>query len=138
MTVAATVTDKGSHSQRGTSATAPGADPHTSSARARDIAHPLLRPFPLTVMALATFLVVFALMMARPSAGIAPTPRSSVAVASVAEGSGTGVVKTATSGAVTRSASAVQLTPAKGPSATTAAVLTRASGAAGARGVGDD
>jgi hypothetical protein len=50
-----------------------GTGAETAARHSRSHRHPLLAPFPLTVMALATFLVVFALMAARLRAPAAST-----------------------------------------------------------------
>jgi hypothetical protein len=57
-------------------------------------AHPLLGAFPLAVMTLATFLVLFTLTMARLNAGEDPAPRPSASL--VARSSGAGAVTTRT------------------------------------------
>jgi hypothetical protein len=106
------------------------------AAVASEVAHPLLRPFPLVVMALATFLVVFALMMARLTAGLHQTLRPGAITASLTEGSSAAVVRTRTSGSTAQSAPAVQAASAEGPSVTAPAIVTRASG--GASGAGDE
>jgi hypothetical protein len=100
--------------------------------------HPLLSAFPLAVMTLATFLVLFTLMMARLKAGADPALRagtgSSLAVSSL----GAGTVTTRTSGG---GASASLTTPAvasEESSGTAAGIVTRASGAPGAREAGDE
>lgn len=65
------------------------------SAQARS-AYPLLGAFPLTVMTLATFLVLFTLTMARLNAGEDPAPRPSISL--LAKSSGAGAATTRTSG----------------------------------------
>ncbi len=60
--------------------------------------HPLLRPFPLVVMTLATFLVVFALLMARLTAGVDPVVGAIAASARVSAGGGE-ALRTRASGA---------------------------------------
>jgi hypothetical protein len=94
-------------------------------------AHPLLRAFPLAVMTLATFLVVFTLMMARLTAGADPALRASSNTAALVAGSSAGAVSTRTSGAGAQGAATVQATAAEGASATTPAVVTRTSGTSG-------
>ena len=78
------------------------------SAQARK-AHPLLGAFPLTVMTLATFLVLFTLTMARLNAGEDPAPRPSASL--VARSSGAGAVTTRTSGGGDSAAGATQAAP---------------------------
>jgi hypothetical protein len=101
--------------------------------------HPLLGAFPLTVMTLATFLAIFALMMARLTAGADPALRPRASTPLVAEGAGRAAVTTRASGT---GASSGTVTPVAAPeqpaSGTTAAVVTRASGAPGAAGASDD
>ena len=108
-----------------------------ASAQARG-AHPLLGGFPLAVMALATFLVLFALMMARLKAGADPALRPRTSTPLIAGRPGAGTVTARTSGASPSGTAAV---PAAGPaesSATSAAIVTASSGAAGARAAGDE
>lgn len=102
--------------------------------------HPLLGAFPLSVMALATFLIVFTLMMARMTAGVDPTAPQGAATALVLGGGGQGTARTRTS--------AGGLIPGAGPSSASApaasslpaagAVATRTSGAAAVEGLGDE
>lgn len=97
--------------------------------------HPLLRAFPLAVMTLATFLVVFTLMMARLTAGADPALRSSAQTSSsLVEGSSASVATTRTSGAAAQSGVTVPAA-AEGASATTPAIATRTSGTTR---IGDD
>ena len=108
----------------------------TRAAAGSETAHPLLRPFPLAVMAFATFLVVFALMMARLTAGLHPALRPGAITAPLAEGSSAAVVSTRTSGSLAQPAPAVQAASPEGPAATAPAIVTRASGGTG--GAGDE
>jgi len=57
-------------------------------------AHPLLGAFPLAVMTLATFLVLFALMMARLNGGTDPDLSASTSTPLVARSLGGGAVTT--------------------------------------------
>jgi hypothetical protein len=100
-------------------------------------AHPLLGAFPLAVMTLATFLVLFTLMMARLQAGAGPALGSATSSALVAAPHGTGAVATRTSGAGAASESTMPVTS-EGSAVTTPAVITRASGALGTSEAGDD
>lgn len=98
--------------------------------------HPLLGVFPLAVMTLATFLVLFTVMTARLRAGADPALNASRPPALLAERSGAGAVRTRVSGGVSVAAattSAAAQTPVG-----TVSVVTRASGAAGAQGAGDE
>lgn len=99
--------------------------------------HPLLSAFPLTVMTLATFLVVFALMMARLQAGADPALRASAPSALVAGRSGAAAVTTRTSGTAGASATTPPATI-EGSTAATPAIVTRTSGAPGGQEAGDD
>ena len=96
-------------------------------------AHPLLAPFPLAVMALSTFLVVFTLMMARMSAGTRTSLSANVPAALVAASGGTRLRTSASGGSAATAATTATatVTGAGGPSAAVAvpAVLTRSSGA---------
>jgi hypothetical protein len=91
--------------------------------------HPLLGAFPLGVMTLATFLVVFAIMMARLQGGLDPALRAATG--------GTTVVRNASGGAIVTRASggAVQASSPSGtPTQSGTPVLTRTSGAGGSGG----
>jgi hypothetical protein len=110
-------------------------DPRGSAAAARR-RHPLLQAFPLAVMTLATFLVLFTLMMARLQAGVDPALRASASSALVAGRSGSAAVTTRTSGAVGASATPAATTAGSGVA--TPAVVTRTSRVPGASGGGDD
>ena len=101
-------------------------------------AHPLLAAFPLTVMALATFMVLFALMMARLKAGAEPAlhPSTSAVVSFV--GSSRSSVVTRTSGIRASGATTVPATAPEHPAATRSVIVTRASGTLAARSPGDD
>ena len=98
--------------------------------------HPLLGVFPLTVMTLATFLVLFTLMMARLTAGADPALRAGNSAAVVRTVSAGSPLSTRTSGGA-GTASTTSVAASQGSSATVPAVLTRSSGGAGA-GVGSD
>jgi hypothetical protein len=89
-------------------------------------------------MTLATFLVLFALMMARLRAGADPALRASTSTSVVAAGSAIGAVTTRTSGARESAATATPATGSEEPSARMPAVLTRTSGGSGPREVGDE
>ncbi len=108
--------------------------PSAAPARRR---HPLLSAFPLTVMTLATFLVLFTLMMARLQAGADPALRASAAGALVAGRPGAGAITTRTSAAA--GASAAPAASNEGSPAAAPAVITRTSGVPGeSGGAGDD
>jgi len=106
----------------------PPASAHRS-ARAGN-AHPLLSAFPLSVMTLGVFMVLFALMMTRLEAGADPALRPSTSTALHAESPGASAVTTRTSGGGEPAAT----TPVAGSeesSGGTAAIVTRTSGATG-------
>jgi hypothetical protein len=116
------------------------AAPQRSSGRGgSQVAHPLLRPFPLVVMGLATFLVIFALLMARLTSGLDPALRASPGTVSLAEGS-------SSSSSAVRTTASGRILPASGPqvgrsevlSSAAPAVLTRASGGVNTSGAGDE
>jgi hypothetical protein len=135
--VVVTMTDRSPNVQGTSSGADSRGGSRASVARVRaNTAHPLLRPFSLAVMTLATFMVVFALMMARMTASTGRIP-GTVNAALVAE-SGASAVTTRTSGAAATAATPVQATVSEGPSAATPAIVTRSSGAAGVGRVGDD
>lgn len=96
--------------------------------------HPLLGVFPLTVMTLATFLVLFTLMMARLTAGADPALRAGNSGAVVETVSAGSPLRTRTSGG-SGTVSTTSAVASQGSSATVPAVLTRSSGGAG---VGSD
>jgi hypothetical protein len=99
--------------------------------------HPLLGIFPLAVMTLATFLVVFTVMTARLRAGADPALNASRGAALVAERSGAGALRTRASGGA--SVAAATTSSAVGaPVGGVSAAVTRASGAAGAQGASDE
>lgn len=98
--------------------------------------HPLLGGFPLTVMSLATFLVLFTLMMARLTAGADPALVSSANAGLVAKGSRGSVIRSRTSGGAVPVATAAPV-QARQAGASREAIITRASGA-GVTGSGDD
>jgi len=99
-------------------------------------AHPLSGAFPLTVMTLATFLVLFAVMMARLKAVVHPALPTG-ASSSLTVG-GAGAVRTRTSGAGESAGIATPVAAPEAAAATSGAIVTRASGAAGGRGAGDE
>lgn len=141
-TAVGTMTNPAGTSQALRSAPAPGELAHerpthgqrsTTRARRR---HPLLNAFPLTVMTLATFLVLFTLMMARLQAGADPALHASAPGALGAGRSGSAAITTRTSGSVGASATSAASTG--GPAAATTAVVTRTSGVPGVSGAGDD
>jgi hypothetical protein len=88
-------------------------------------------------MTLATFLVLFTLMMARLEAGAGPALGSGTNSALVAASHATGAVTTRTSGGGASSVSTMPVTS-EGSAGTTPAVITRASGALGTSEAGDD
>jgi hypothetical protein len=92
---------------------------------------PLLRPFPLVVMSIATFLVIFALLMAREHAGSGSLVPRAIAARS-ATGNSPPLRTTASGrvlGAATPAAPGSSPVPARSP-AGSGAPLTRTSGAA--------
>jgi hypothetical protein len=101
-------------------------------------AHPLLGAFPLVVMTLATFLVLFTLMMARLKAGADPALSPSTSSSLVARSPGGGAVTTRTSGGGESAAAATPAAGSEESSGTPAAIVTRASGASGTPEAGDD
>jgi hypothetical protein len=103
-------------------------------------AHPLLEAFPLAVITLATFLVVFTLMMARLTAGADPALRAGATANAVTLTAGSGVptVRTRVSGAAAAAGGVAQTVAAHGAPTATPAIVTRTSGAPGATGVSDD
>jgi hypothetical protein len=109
--------------------------PRTS---ARSHPHPLLGAFPLVVMTLATFLVVFTLMMARLSAGADPAVHVGTSISLGAARSGASPVRTRASGGGESAAAAIPAAGSGEASATMPAVVTRTSGAAGTGEVGDE
>ena len=100
----------------------------------RSARHPLLGGFPMAVMTLATFLVIFTLMMARLSVGADPALRGGANPVALTAGSGAGAVTTRVSGASAATSAAVQAAAGQGTSTATPAVVTRSSGAR----IGDD
>jgi hypothetical protein len=103
----------------------------STGARARK-AHPLLGVFPLTVMSLATFLVLFTVLMARLTAVGGSALSSNRSVARAANGIGISGVRTRASGGGGSGATAA-LSGGAAP-----AIVTSASGAGGAKRSGDD
>ncbi len=90
----------------------------------------------MAVMTLATFLVIFTLMMARLSVGADPALRGAANPVALTAGSAGGVT-TRASGASAATSSTVQAAAGQGAATATPAVVTRSSGATGAR-IGDD
>jgi hypothetical protein len=109
-----------------------------TSARPPSHHHPLLGAFPLVVMTLATFLVVFTLMMARLSAGADPAMHVGASTSLSAARSGVGAVRTRASGGGESAAAAMPAAGSGESSATIPAVVTRTSGAAGTGESGDE
>ena len=99
---------------------------------------PLLGAFPLTVMTIATFLVLFAFMMGRLKVGADLAVRGGTGSSLVLGSSGSGFVTTRTSGAGAASALATRAVAPEASSGRTPAIVTRASGALGATEVGDE
>ncbi|MFI4984625.1 MAG: hypothetical protein ACHQAV_01390 [Solirubrobacterales bacterium] len=89
-------------------------------------------------MTLGTFLVLFSLMMARLKASATPALPSSGATALLARPSGGSSVRTRASGGGAAAAIATSVAAPERSPATTPAIVTRASGAAGAGETGDD
>jgi hypothetical protein len=118
-----------------------GSSASGAPARARG-SHIMLRPFPLAVMTLATFLVVFTLMMARLTAGAGQSLRPGAGTVALVQSSGAAAVTTSTSGSGVSGASRVssvsQAANVEGSAATVPAIVTRSSGASGRPGAGDD
>lgn len=107
----------------------------------RRASHPLLGAFPLSVMTLAVFLVVFAVIAARLTAGKDPALlRAGTQSALVERVSGGAPLRTHTSGAAATggNGSAVPAVAGEGSAQSTPAIVTRASGVAGAGGGRDD
>ena len=101
--------------------------------RARRRAHPLLRPFPLGVMVLTTFLIVFVLMMARMRSQVVATlPLASSHALVQGAGSGT-TIRTTASGRVIATGAASPAGAGGSRASTPAAIVTSSSGASGAR-----
>jgi hypothetical protein len=114
-----------------------GARDRAQSAQRRRRAHPLLGAFPLAVMTLGTFLVLFALMMSRLKASTSPALPSSSGTALLARPSMGGAIRTRASGGAT-AAIATSVAAPERSGATAPAIVTRTSGGAGAGGPGDD
>jgi hypothetical protein len=100
--------------------------------------HPLLGAFPLAVFTLATFLVIFALMMARLTAGADPALRAQRSTAVLTRGPGGTVLTTRTSGAVAAGTTTPAVAGSERPPGSRAAIVTSTSGATGAQEAGDD
>jgi hypothetical protein len=102
----------------------------------------MLRPFPLAVMTLATFLVVFTLMMARLTASADQSLRPGARTVALVQGSGAAAVTTSTSGSGASGVSGVssvsQAANVEGSAAAVPVIVTRSSGASGRSGAGDD
>jgi hypothetical protein len=92
----------------------------------------MLGAFPLAVMTLATFAVVFAIMMARLQWGLDPALRAASNGAALVRGSSGGTVLTRASGGAIPASS-----PSGAPTRSRTKVLTRTSGAAGDGETGD-
>lgn len=109
--------------------TASLAGPGTSAPRStRTRRHPLLAPFPLAVMAVATFLIVFAVLMARlRTQGITGVP-STAGPAVVERIGGVRVRATASGGLSSSATSAGAPVASPGPAAVRPAILTGTSG----------
>lgn len=116
-----------------------GAPAHSAPVPGRTrTTHPLSGAFPLTVMTLATFLVLFAVMMARLKAGVDPALSAGTGSSLTASGAGSGAVRTRASGAGASAGTATPVAAAEEPSARSGAIVTRASGASGTQGTGDE
>ncbi len=116
---------------------ATGERPPEARRRQARRAHPLLGAFPLAVMTLATFLVLFTLMMARLEAGADPALRASTSMSVAATGSATGTVTTRASGGGESASTATPTTWSEESSAKVP-VVTRTSGGSGLTEVGDE
>lgn len=91
-------------------------------------AHPLLGAFPLAVMTLSTFLVVFTLLMARLTALPSTSPPAGGAGASaLVAASGGGAIRTRASGGAAAGATTT-VASAGAPAVSAPAVITRSSG----------
>src|SRR5450759_563711 len=115
----AAVTDRSSSAgspPRRTSAASP------TRLRAR---HPLLGVFPLAVMTLSTFLVVFAVLMARLQSGVDPALRAAASRSLAVPGAQRGALVTRTSGGSAPAATSRAAEEGSTP------VLTRTSGSGG-------
>jgi hypothetical protein len=99
--------------------------------------HPLLEPFPLAVMTLATFMVLFVVMMTRLTVSAGTITRTGVTTATAMTGSGPSSVTTRTSGAGA-TAGSTEVTASGAPAAATPAVPSCTSASDGASGAGDD
>jgi hypothetical protein len=109
------------------------------TARQRRRAHPLLGAFPLAVMTLATFLVVFSVMTARLKASGTTARPAGAATALLVPRSGGNGVRTRASGGANATAIASPVPASEAIAATNPAIVTRSSGTAGAPGAtGDD
>ena len=99
--------------------------------------HPLLGAFPLTVMALATFLVLFTVMMARLTAGADPAVKGASTAALVEPAAAGSPVRTRASAAA-GAAGTPTVAPARGSLAPAPMVVTRSSGSGGVEAATDD
>jgi hypothetical protein len=97
-----------------------------------------LDAFPLAVMSLATFLVLFTFMMARLTGGADPALLASTSTAVRAGHSTARAVRTRTSNGAPAAGTATPVAASTGSSMTTSTVVTRASGATGATRLGDE
>jgi hypothetical protein len=113
-----------------------GSSGRAPTARQRRRAHPLLQAFPLAVMTLATFLVLFSVMTARLKASaIMARPSSGATTLLARPPGGSGVTTRASGGAATI---ATPVAVPEGARATRPAIVTRASGIARAGETVDD
>jgi hypothetical protein len=108
------------------------------TARQRRRAHPLLGAFPLAVMTLATFLVLFSVMTARLKASTTTARPAGAATALLAPRSGGSSVRTRASGGANATVIASPAPASEATAATSPAIVTRASGTTGAGESGDD
>lgn len=115
-----------------------GSSGRARTARQRRRAHPLLQAFPLAVMALATFLVLFAVMTARLKASATTARPAGAATALLASRSGGNSVRTRASGGANATAVASPIPASEVTAAANPAIVTRASGTTGAGEAGDD
>jgi hypothetical protein len=133
------------------SQTRPSSSPTSTKARATDgsrqdarpsaklrKAHPLLDGFPLAVMTLATFLVLFTVMMARLKAGADPSLRPSTSVSLIAGSPGAGRVTARASGGSRAGTTATPVARSAESAVTSGAIVTRTSGAPDMAAAGDD
>lgn len=115
----------------------PGPSARSAAAARRD-RYPLLGALPITVMTVATFLVVFAVMMARLTTGADPVLRASASPVALGAGPGAPAVRTRASGGAPAAVAAGEGPSVPRAGAPSPAVITRTSGLAGASGATDD